>query len=670
MKQVMFGLLAALVLGACNITTTPPNKALGVLEVQIDTNGLATAKLETGLSPQALTYREPALVVGTGSTQVVSATNSIYDYLVATFPISHAPTSASAFQNLTLYALAKNGSVADTAISSISNFGGVTDPTEQARIVKHLVPVHAVTTSAGSIVLDNSKADFQAFSSAEVSAATTAAGSAINAADTMLNYGFSARCATACTANLRRIAVGSTGSISIALRVPKAAAATTYGFRMSFVVFDESVSSVTRSVFPPETVAQAETRAASVGASRLMQFGLLRDTTSLASDTVDNVYTSKLGATVDALGLGRISAGYDHTCGLTATGKAYCWGNGASGQLGNNTNLGSYLPVAVEAPTGGSVLNFSSIGTGWDFSCGIALDGAAYCWGSGSVGKLGHNATTNSLVPVAVEVPTGGSVLRFSSLSVGWSHTCGIALDTAAYCWGFGGSGRLGQGAITNSLVPVAVWGGLGWVSIAAGGNFSCGISASAAAYCWGVGTSGQLGIGGSTASQLTPTAVHGSLSFSSISTGSNHVCGVGTTGAAYCWGAGSNGKLGNSGTTGTGSPVAVVAPTGGNTLSFSRLAAGGSFTCGITVEGSAYCWGYGGNGQLGDGTTTTTQTTPVLVSGGLVWSNISAGNNHICAMTSSGTAHCWGNGADGRIGNNSFVSLRVPNQVNSGFTL
>ena len=344
MKRFIAFLLGAAFLAACNTTTLPSRQALGVLEVSINSDGLALAKLETGLHTQAVTYRESDVVFGTGTTQVVSATNSAYDYLVATFPVSHAPSSTTAFQNLTLYALAKEGNIGDTAIKSITDFGGVSDTAEQTRLAKLLIPVHAVTDSGGDVLIDNSKADFQAFSSAEVTAATTAAGTAITANDTILNYGFSARCVTNCTANSRRIATGGTGNISIAIRVPKAAAATTYGFRMNFVVLDESVSRVTRGVFPPETISLAEARGTTVTATRLMQFGLNKGTTTLQSDTVDDVYTSKLNASIFALGIGRISAGFLHSCGLNSVGAAYCWGYNNEGELGLGTGLGTPFP--------------------------------------------------------------------------------------------------------------------------------------------------------------------------------------------------------------------------------------------------------------------------------------------------------------------------------------
>ena len=154
MKQLIaLGLVTAAFLAACNTTTQPISKAIGVLEVSFDSAGVATAKLEPKLNSQVVTFRENDAVFGTGTTVVVNVVNSPYNYLVASFPVSHTGSSASAFQNLTLYALAKNGNVGDSAIKSITNFGGVTNSTEQARLARLVIPVHPVQASGNDIVM-------------------------------------------------------------------------------------------------------------------------------------------------------------------------------------------------------------------------------------------------------------------------------------------------------------------------------------------------------------------------------------------------------------------------------------------------------------------------------------------------------------------------------------
>ena len=172
----------------------------------------------------------------------------------------------------------------------------------------------------------------------------------------------------------------------------------------------------------------------------------------------------------DALTFTAISAGNFHTCAI-ADGAAYCWGFGSDGRLGNNSTVNSSVPVAVATRTedgvGASVLpagaEVTAISAGSLHTCAIA-DGAAYCWGFGSNGQLGNNSTVSSSVPVAVatisEDGVGASVLpagaEVTAISVGNFHTCAIA-DGAAYCWGFGSDGQLGNNSTVDSSVPVAV---------------------------------------------------------------------------------------------------------------------------------------------------------------------------------------------------------------------
>ncbi len=296
-----FGLVALTLISACNTTpvqnTVMPTRVLGAVELSLDSTGVSSLRFANRVS----TLREVDVVFGTGTTQVISTTNDPYNYLVATFPVSHAVSSTLGFSNLTLYAQAKAGNIGSTAIQTIANFGGVTNTSEQARLAKLVAPVDAVTTNLGNIVLDSAKADFQAFTTPEVSAATAlATPSAMTASDTLLNYGFSARCDTSlaanCTTNSRIIALGKTGFVTLALRVPKSALA--YKFVMNFVVMDESVSRVTRSLMPNEEVAVTQIRGSSVTATELMQFGLQRETPTLISKTVDDVHTSSLGASI------------------------------------------------------------------------------------------------------------------------------------------------------------------------------------------------------------------------------------------------------------------------------------------------------------------------------------------------------------------------------------
>ena len=130
------------------------------------------------------------------------------------------------------------------------------------------------------------------------------------------------------------------------------------------------------------------------------------------------------------------------------TGAAYCWENGWDGQLGNGSNIDISL---VPTPVAGG-LTFTAISAGADHTCGLSPAGAAYCWGHGGHGRLGTGDTAYHLVPEPV---AGG--FTFTDITAGADHTCGLTPAGAAYCWGNGEYGQLGNGDTENRLVPTPV---------------------------------------------------------------------------------------------------------------------------------------------------------------------------------------------------------------------
>ena len=305
-----------------------------------------------------------------------------------------------------------------------------------------------------------------------------------------------------------------------------------------------------------------------------------------------------------------IAAGYAHTCALTNEGKAYCWGWNGYGRLGNNSTTDSSIPVAVQMPAG---VSFQSIAAGYYHTCAFTTTGQAYCWGQGGSGQLGNNSTTDSSIPVAVQMPAG--VARFQSITAGGEYTCALTNEGKAYCWGLNNQGRLGNNSTTNSRIPVAVQMPAGvarFQSIAIGYAHTCALTAEGKAYCWGWNHQGQLG-NNSTTSSSTPVAVQmpAGVSFQSIAVGIGHTCALTNEGKAYCWGWNNQGQLGNNSTTSSSTPVAVQMPAG---VSFKSIAAVYYHTCALTNEGKAYCWGNNEYGQLGNNSTTNSSI-PLAVS-------------------------------------------------------
>ncbi|HEV8410345.1 MAG TPA: Ig-like domain-containing protein [Gemmatimonadaceae bacterium] len=342
--------------------------------------------------------------------------------------------------------------------------------------------------------------------------------------------------------------------------------------------------------------------------------------------------------TVQVLHLIAVSAGDLHSCGLQTDGSAWCWGGDQADQLGDSTQTNSTSPVATH---GG--LKFAALSAGYAHNCALTATNVAFCWGDNTSGELGDGTTLHRSLPVAV---SGGAT--FTSLTAGQDHTCGLTAAGAAWCWGNNLSGQLGNGLTVNSSAPVAVGGGITFASLSAGFQNTCGIATNGAAWCWGDNTRGQLG-NGTFNSSATPVKVTSSATFIAVGAGFQHVCAVATGGAAFCWGSNDNGQLGTGDTQAHTTPVAVL---GGNL--FATIGAGGLYTCGLAASGGAFCWGDNIWGELGTGVTSPLSNVPVAVAGGLSFRTLSTGNYHVCAMAGGNTAYCWGDGGQGQLGNGS----------------
>jgi alpha-tubulin suppressor-like RCC1 family protein len=194
----------------------------------------------------------------------------------------------------------------------------------------------------------------------------------------------------------------------------------------------------------------------------------------------------------------------------------------------------------VPTPVAGN-LRFSEISTSLFHTCGLTKSGAAYCWGDNLYGMLGTGDLTNHSTPTPV---LGGLV--FKRIGTGDFFSCGLTDAGQVWCWGSNVSNELGNGSQVNHVTePVQVVGGKAFVTMAVGSYHSCGITASFDLYCWGANTYGKLGIG-STLSTTAPVLVNGNHRFVAVSAGGNHTCGIAKNEGALCWGWNALGQLGN----------------------------------------------------------------------------------------------------------------------------
>ncbi len=350
----------------------------------------------------------------------------------------------------------------------------------------------------------------------------------------------------------------------------------------------------------------------------------------------------------------------------------YAWGYNADGELGNGSNTDSNVPVAVSTAGVLSGQTVTAVAAGGLHSLALA-NGQVFAWGSNVVGQLGNGSNTSSNVPVAVSTAGVLSSKTVTATANGALHGLAVA-NGQVYAWGGNSDGQLGNGSNTNSNVPVAVstagvLSGLTVTAVAGGADHSLAI-ANGQPYAWGYNGDGELGNGSNTDSNV-PVAVStagvlAGKTVTAVAAGNDHNLAV-ANGQAYAWGSNSNGQLGNGSNTSSNVPVAVstAGVLSGKTVT---AVAAGEFQSLAVANGQVFAWGYNGDGELGNGTTTDSNV-PVAVTSFVLSSldvtEVAAGEGSSYALTNTGRLFAWGDNTYGQLGIGSTGgSFTTPHEV------
>jgi alpha-tubulin suppressor-like RCC1 family protein len=332
----------------------------------------------------------------------------------------------------------------------------------------------------------------------------------------------------------------------------------------------------------------------------------------------------------------------------------------ASGQrvfrvLAPATTLSGKRYAAVATPSRTlTVVRIVRVDAGQYHACGVGSDGSAWCWGDNTYGELGDGTGAsfdegNRQLAKPVRVSGGRG---WAAISTVGGSTCGLKSDHSAWCWG---DHALEVSGVAKAAAPVKVDGS--WRQVATGYLYACGVHTDGTGWCWGQ-DQGELG-SEAAVPQGTKYQVPGDWTMivpGSGGTGSDATCGVKTDHTAWCWGDGAAGKLGDDDTTDSRVPVQVAGD-----HQWSTVTVGATHACGIDTAGAGWCWGDDTPGELGDGTAITERHTPVQVSVAARWTSLDAGLQHTCGVTTSGAGWCWGWNDDGQLGDGTHETGYYP---------
>jgi len=353
------------------------------------------------------------------------------------------------------------------------------------------------------------------------------------------------------------------------------------------------------------------------------------------------------GACTDTMGDADNCGACSNRCeGTVANGRPAC----RAGRCGIQCNTG-YVPCEAGCCT------ITAISAGGSHTCALTNIGGVKCWGSNTDGQLGDGTTTSSSVPIDVPGLTTG----VTAVGAGWGHTCALMTGGGVKCWGFNMEGQLGNGSTKSSHVPVDVHNLAGVTAISVGTFHSCGHTAGGGVRCWGRNDFGQLGNSGTGNGPVDVTDL--TTGVAAVYAGYEYSCALTIGGGVKCWGYNFSGQLGDNGSNSSSAPVDVYGLTSGVVA----IDAGGGQTCAVTTGGGLKCWGFNGNGQVGNNSKMDSHAPTDVVGLESGVAGVATGGWHSCAFTDRGDVKCWGLNSAGTLGTSpedvfdSSVPLAVP---------
>jgi alpha-tubulin suppressor-like RCC1 family protein len=377
----------------------------------------------------------------------------------------------------------------------------------------------------------------------------------------------------------------------------------------------------------------------------------------------------------------RSSEASSTTCAVLENGTVYCWGDATANQTGSGATCSQ---SSCTQPTPARVANLegvSNVAVGADHACATKKDGTVWCWGGNGTGQLGLGIPLPDSTPHATpaRVPDVSDVdTVFASDGFTVAHTTHNSL----FVWGNSARGQLALGTKTPQPRPQSLSSPLDIATAGLGGQHQCAATSSGALFCTGNNESFALGLPQSqTTSQCGEFSGLMQCSYAfvplpqepsvvGIAAGTNHTCVLRQPSQVACAGSNEKGQIGANAPTGVGQVVksftGVFVPAGFGEMA--KVTAGARHTCSLGRDGHAWCWGNNADGQLGNPSgSTSAKPVAVVDARATVLSDlvdITAGQNHTCVLDKAHRVYCFGASDKGQLGPNAKDSTSVPFEV------
>jgi len=374
-----------------------------------------------------------------------------------------------------------------------------------------------------------------------------------------------------------------------------------------------------------------------------------------------------------------VSVGYEHTCAIDDLRRLWCWGSNTTGKLGlAPTTSSAQEPQQI----GLSGSKWKQVSASYAHTCGVQDDGTLWCWGKNSEAQLGLGFRSPQEAMTQVGTENDWAEAHLGAISSDTS--CALKRDRSLHCWGSNQFGQMADGRGDQSIATKV---GDGYQRVSVGGEHSCALKRNGEVSCWGSNRFGQLGapsiedFDGEFAATSTPTVILTATNqaWQDIELGQSHSHAINASDQSlFSWGRNEYGQLGlgltPSGSMNTDTMFQPRRIRTTSSIRWDSIASSPVSSCAIGNRSQIWCWGQVSGGMVGNGSLThnhnqgayTYTTSPSNVTGS--WRSVSAGYEHVCAISSSGTVSCWGGGNYGQlgIGASSSTAQPIPLEIQS----